>query len=210
MKSFAVTVLTLLVLTNPIGAQTIVEHGATAPLHTSGASIAPGNAFSGQCCEPDVSCCASLWANYCQEKRDCCNSHCLSPRRSVCGHPSCIGGCCGFPFQMGDCCPKLCLPSFRGFRLHRACSDDCAAPGCSASDASCAADFMTNDYGGTIAPAPDGAIGSGVTPSDEGADAAPPQPEPADEADVPPPAPAPPPPPEDSARRWFRPFPWVK
>lgn len=203
MKSFAVTVLTLLVLTTPIGAQTMVEHGATAPMLASGASIAPGNAFPGQCCEPDVSCCASLWANYCQEKRDCCQSSCLSPRRSVCGHASCIGGCCGFPFQMGACRPKLCLPSFRGFGLHRAWSSDCAAAGCSAPDASCAAEAGTMDYGD--------AIGSGVTPIEDEAEAAPPQPEPADEADVPPPAPAPAPPaPEDSARRWYRPFPWMK
>ena len=209
MKPFAVTVLALLVMTTPICAQTIVEQGAPAPMHASGVSIAPGNGFSGQCCEPDVSCCASIWANYCQEKRDCC--HALSPRRSVCGHPSCLGGCGGFPFQMGACCPKLCLPSFRGFRLHHGWSGDCAATDCSAPDASCAGDYVTNDFGGVISPSADDAVGSGVPPAGEEADAAPVQPEPADEADVPPPEPAPAPPaPEDSARRWFLPFPWVK
>jgi hypothetical protein len=67
---------------------------------------------------------------------------------------------------------------------------------------------MTNDYGGMIAPAADEAIGSGVTPLEEEAEPAPPQPEPAEEADIPPPVPAPAP--DDSARRWFLPFPWMK
>jgi hypothetical protein len=209
MKLSFVTVLTLLVMTTSICAQNAGEHGAAAPMPAVGTSPACGGSLSRQCCEPDVSYCASLWANYCQEKKDC--RHTISPRRSICGHPGCTGGCCGFPFQNSDCRPGLCLPSLPCFRLHHVGTNDCAATDCSGFDASCAAGGDSNDLGGAEALSTDPAVGSGVTPAAEDVEEAPPQPEPAEEADAPPPAPTPAlPTPDDSARRWFLPFPRVK
>ncbi len=207
MKPLITLALTLSVLAPALCAETIIGQHQEAAVG-SVAAYPTGNALSGPCCEDDTSYCESLWANYCQEKKSHCDT--LSPRRSVCGHGACLGGCGGFPFQ-GSCCPPtLCLPSFKSFRWHHAKVTHCTGGSCAAVDGGCSDECAANASDLTVAPLPEEAIGSGAMPPPmPSEEATPMQPEPVDEAEVPDPPPVPEPPaPDDSARRWRFPFSW--
>jgi hypothetical protein len=209
MKPFVLPALVVLSSAMSLCAQEMVEHPPAAPVPADATLYHPGVQPVGQCCEPDVSYCESLWANYCHEKKHCRDT--CSPRRSVCGHPACVGGCCGFPFKTECCRPAFCLPLPGCFGAHRFARPDCTSGGCCAGDASALDAGAATDASGLTAPIPEEETGSGVTspePADEDM-APPPAPEPPVEVEVPD-LPAPAPPPEDSARRWFLPFLRVK
>lgn len=218
MKPFVLTVVAVLALTTSLSAQTMLGHHYDALVAAETVADPAGSAgVGGQCCEDDVSYCQSLWANYCQERRNC--RHTCSPRHSICGHPGCVGGCGGFPFNTGACCrPAFGFPLLSGLRIHHGRAEECASDGCATGDSYAAEGGTLLEGPALAAPAP-AAIGSGAqpTPADEPPSAEPPQPpaapQPAAEApaeEPAPPAPPAPPTPDESARRWYLPFLRVK
>ena len=160
MKLFVLTVVAVLALTTSLSAQTMLGYHHDALVAAEAVADPAGSAaVGGQCCENDVSYCQSLWANYCQERRDC--RHTCSPRHSICGHPGCVGGCGGFPFNTGACCrPAFGFPVLSGLRIHHGRVQECASDGCAAGD-SCAAEGGTLLEGPALAAPAPAAIGSG-------------------------------------------------
>ncbi len=164
MKPFVLTVLAVLALTTSLSAQTMIGNHQDALLAADAAAYQAGSpASEGQCCEADVSYCQSLWANYCQERRDCRDT--CSPRRSICGHSGCVGGCGGFPFNTGDCCrPAPSFPLLGSLRIHHCRTQECVSDGCAAGDSDVVEGGKVVEGPALAAPVP-AATGSGVLPA---------------------------------------------